>query len=356
MVTLKTLFASLALLLSTTSLFAAQQNLRVGIAGQAPFINTGSIPTGAAVDIWEKIAAENDWAFDYIRFDTVEKGLSAVADRSIDILVGNAPINKDNLARAEFSQPFFHSGLQILITNNQKTIESRLLSDIKDLAKLEIFWIMLGGILMLTAAVFFFERKHNPDFPKGHKEGVAEAFYYVMTLALTGKSVYKGFPGVLGRMVLLLWVLLGIISVAYVTSSITSAMTVEKLSNTIENPRDLQRKTVAVIADSPAEVFIKNAGIDEIPAKDINQAVNELLAKRADAVVADAAVLQSFDFNNPRLPLRVVGRIFQVENYGFAMPIGSPLRMPLNRELAKMQESQEIQTILAEYFGEANVQ
>jgi ABC-type amino acid transport substrate-binding protein len=157
-------------------------------------------------------------------------------------------------------------------------------------------------------------------------------------------------------MVLLLWVLLGVISVAYVTSSITSAMTVEKLSNSIENPRDLQRKTVAVIADSPAEIFMKKAGIDEIPTKDIQDTVNELLEKQADAVVADAAVLQAYDFNNPRLPVRVVGRVFQVENYGYAMPIGSPLRMPLNRELAKMQESQEMHAILAGYFGEANVQ
>ena len=352
----KSLCAALALLLFTTSLFAAQQSLRVGVAGQPPFINAESTPTGAAVDIWEKIAAENGWGFGYTRFNSIENGLQAITDGSIDILVGNGPINKDNLARVEFSQPFFHSGLQILTTDNQKTLQSRLIGDIKDLMKLEIFWIILGGIIMLTTAVFFFERKHNPDFPKGHKEGVAEAFYYVMTLALTGKSVYKGFPGVLGRMVLLLWVLLGIISVAYVTSSITSAMTVEKLSNTIENPRDLQRKTVAVIADSPAEVFVKNAGIDEIPVNNIQDAVKELLAKRADAVVADAAVLQSFDFNNPRLPLRVVGRVFQVENYGYAMPIGSPLRMPLNRELAKMQESQQIHTILAGYFGEANVQ
>jgi ABC-type amino acid transport substrate-binding protein len=111
-----------------------------------------------------------------------------------------------------------------------------------------------------------------------------------------------------------------------------------------------------VIADSPGEIYIKKAGIDEIPVNDIQDAVKELLAKQADAVVADAAVLQSFDFNNPRLPLRVVGRVFQVENYGFAMPIGSPLRMPLNRELAKMQESQETNAILAGYFGEANVQ
>ena len=81
-----------------------------------------------------------------------------------------------------------------------------------------------------------------------------------------------------------------------------------------------------------------------------------MLSKKADAVVADAAVLQSFDFNNPRLPLRVVGRIFQVENYGFAMPIGSPLRMALNRQLLKMQESRATHAILAGYFGEANVQ
>ena len=356
MVTPKSLFAALALLLYTTSLFATQQILRVGIAGQSPFINTGSIPTGAAVDIWEKIAAENGWGFNYTRFETIEAGLQAITEGSIDILVGNAPITKNNLARVELSQPFFHSGLQILTSDNQKTIGSRLLGDIRDLVKLEIFWVILAGVAILSTTVYFFERKHNPDFPKGRKEGVAEALYYVLTLALTGKSVYKGFPGVLGRMVLLLWVLLGIISVAYVTSSITSAMTVEKISNSIENLRDLQNKTVSVIADSSAEDFMKKQGIDEIACNDIQGAVNEMLAKRADAVVADAAVLQSFDFNNPRLPLRVVGRIFQVENYGFAMPIGSPLRMPLNRQLAKMQESQETKAILAGYFGEANVQ
>lgn len=282
--------------------------------------------------------------------------MSAVADGSVDVLVGNALINKENLDRVEFSQPFFHSGLQILISDNQKTLQSRLISDICDLMKLEIFWVILGGIVLLTTVVYFFERKHNPDFPKGRKEGVAEAFYYVMTLALTGKSVYKGFPGVLGRMVLLVWVLLGIITVAYVTSSITSAMTVEKLSNAIESPRDLLHKTVAVIADSPAEIYVQKAGIDEIPAKNIDDAVSELLSKQADAVVADAAILQAYDFNNPRLPLRVVGRIFEVENYGFAMPIGSALRMPLNRRLVKMQESKETHAILAEYFGEANVQ
>jgi polar amino acid transport system substrate-binding protein len=356
MVTLRTLATALTLLFSSITLFAVEKDLRVGVAGQDPFIKTGSIPTGAAVDIWEKIAAENNWNFNYTRFETIKKGLEAVTDGSIDLLVGNTPITKNNLANAEFSQPFFHSGLQILTVDSRSGIRSRLLSDIQDLFKLEIFWVALVGIVILSTTVYFFERKHNPDFPKGRNEGIAEAVYYVVTLALTGRSSYRGFSGVLGRIMLVTWLILGMITAAYVTASITSSMTAERLSNSIENLRDLQNKTVSVIADSPAEDFIKDQGIDEIPASDIQSAVNELLENRVQAVVADAAVLQSFDFNNPRLPLRVVGRVFQVENYGFAMPIGSPLRMPLNRHLAKMQEDQETHDILAGYFGEANVQ
>jgi hypothetical protein len=216
MVMSKSLYAALAFFLFTASLFASQQNLRVGVAGQPPFINLESVPSGAAVDIWEKIAADNEWNFDYTRFDTTENGLKAIVDGSVDILVGDTPINKKNLSQVEFSQPFFHSGLQIMIADYQKSMRSRLASDIKDLLKLEIFWVMLACIVILSTAVYLFERKHNPDFPAGRKEGIAEAFYYVVSLALTGKTAYKGFPGVLGRLVLIIWILLGIISVAYV--------------------------------------------------------------------------------------------------------------------------------------------
>lgn len=165
----KNLFAALALFLFTTSLFASQQNLRVGVAGQPPFLNMESVPGGAAMDIWEKVAAENGWGFSCTRFDTIKNGLKAIADGSVDILVGDIPITKENLAQAEFSQPFFHSGLQILIADNQRTVRARLASDIKDLVKLEIFWIILACIVVLSTTVYLFERKHNPEFPTGRQ-------------------------------------------------------------------------------------------------------------------------------------------------------------------------------------------
>ena len=55
----KALCAALALLLFTTTLLEAQQKLRAGVAGQSPFVNMENTPSGAAIDIWEKIAAEN---------------------------------------------------------------------------------------------------------------------------------------------------------------------------------------------------------------------------------------------------------------------------------------------------------
>lgn len=52
------------------------------------------------------------------------------------------------------------------------------------------------------SSCFFLKESTTPSFQKPARRGVAEAFYYVVTLALTVKSAYKGFPGTLGRLVM----------------------------------------------------------------------------------------------------------------------------------------------------------
>ncbi len=73
------LFAVILLIFWTCASALAQGKLRVGLAGQEPFVIKGPVPTGAAVDLWEKIAANNNWTFDYIPFETVEAALKAVS-------------------------------------------------------------------------------------------------------------------------------------------------------------------------------------------------------------------------------------------------------------------------------------
>jgi len=325
--------------------------LRVGLAGEEPFVIKGPPFTGAAVDVWEKIAALNSWTFTYTTFPTLDDGIRAVNAGKVDVLAGNVGITKDRLAQVEFSQPFFRSGFQIMISEARPHSVARLGTDLLDILRLEIFWYVVAAVVVFTVLVYFFERRHNPDFPRSRAEGAAEAFYYVVTLALTGKSAYKGFPGVLGRLVMVAWILLGIITVAYVTSSITSSMTLEKMGNRISGPEDLPGKTVAVVAGSTAEHYLRDKGITVSPAKDLASAVDAVLGQKAAAVVDDAPVLQSYDFNHPRLPITEVGPVFAPQNYGFALAIGSPFRLPLNRALLDLGESRTLAGIFHAYFG-----
>jgi ABC-type amino acid transport substrate-binding protein len=62
-------------------------------------------------------------------------------------------------------------------------------------------------------------------------------------------------------------------------------------------------------------------------------------------------VLQSYDFNHPELPITEVGPVFAPQNYGFALAIGSPLRIPLNQALLEFGESRTLAGIFHEYFG-----
>lgn len=342
------LFAVLFLLAATVR---SAEPLRVGLAGEEPFIVTGPPFSGVAVDVWEKIAAANSWQFSYTMFASADEGLEAVASGKVDVLAGNLGITKDRLSKVEFTQPFFRSGLQIMVSEARPHSVSRLGEDLLEILRTEIFWYVAGAVVLLTIFVFLFERRHNPEFPKSQREGFAEAFYYVISLALTGKSTYKGFPGVLGRLVMVAWMILGIITVAYVTSSITSSMTLEKLGNRIAGPQDLPGKTIAVVQGSTAEDYLRQKGITLLSAKTLSEAVSAMMRRSANAVVDDSPVLQSYDFRHPELPITEVGPVFAPQNYGFAVPIGSPLRLPLNRSLVELGESKALSEIFHNYFG-----
>ncbi|MFZ4775205.1 MAG: transporter substrate-binding domain-containing protein [Terrimicrobiaceae bacterium] len=338
------------LLLCTPAAHSAEP-LRVGVAGEPPFVLQGPPISGVAVDIWEKIAAANAWTFEYTSFPNPDAGIQAVASGKIDVLLGNIGITKDRLTQVEFSQPFFRSGLQIMVSEARPHSAARLGDDLLEILRLQIFWYLIAAVIVFTGLVFLFERRHNPDFPKSRPEGIAEAFYYVVTLALTGKSAYKGFPGILGRLVMVAWIIVGIITVAYVTSSITSTMTLEKMGNRISGPEDLPGKTVAAVGGSVAEHYLRDKGITIFPVSDLSAAVDALLQRQASAIVDDAPVLQSYDFNHPALPITEVGPVFSQQNDGFALQIGSPLRIPLNKSLLELAEAGTLSEIFRARFG-----
>lgn len=327
--------------------------LKVGIAVHAPFVFFDHRkPTGFGIELWEKIADTNGWKYQYIVYPTIQAGLDAVAARKCDVMVSDTSITSDRLKSVDFSQPFFRSGFQIMVVDSRPRTFGWLMENVKEFLSLDIVWVSVAAIAGLTLLVTWFERKHNRDFPKNWGEGFMEAFTYVISTALTGKSNYKGFPGVAGRLVLVAWMLLGMLMVAYVTSTITTTMTLDRLQGHITGPQDLPNHTIGVLDGTLAVNYAVDHQIEHIAYPNIEVAVQNLVGGNIDAIVAEAAELEYYDNNNPDIPITEVGAVFEPRNFGFAVPKDDLLRFGLDTTLVLLIEQGYVHDLGLKYFGD----
>jgi hypothetical protein len=90
------------------------------------------------------------------------------------------------------------------------------------------FWI---AISLIIASVFLtiLDRRLDPEFPADWSKGIAESFYHMVSILITGTTGHKPMFGIYGRILAALWLVMGVGFVAYVTSSITSVMTINSM-------------------------------------------------------------------------------------------------------------------------------
>jgi ABC-type amino acid transport substrate-binding protein len=345
---------SLLCCLAFAAPFASAAPLRVAMAGAPPFIMTAKDgqPAGFSVELWQSIAAANGWSTAEIRrFATMDEALAAVSRGECDVLVGNVSITSEREKIVEFSQPYYRSGLQIMVSEQRGHI-ARFFERLFVPEHMKVLGGVLLGVLIATIVVAAFERRHNPDFPKTRGAGFAEAFYYVMGL-VTGKSSYKGFSGVLGRLVLVGWMLASLFVVAYVNGVLISSMTADLVLGRIHGPGDLRNHLIGLVGGSQSEAYAQADNLDYVAYPDLDTAVAMLVRGRVACLIGDAPVLEYYDFTHPRIPIHEEGPIFQPVNYGFAMPQNSPLQEAINVELLHLIEAKYFDTLGAKYFGES---
>ena len=327
--------------------------LRVGIRMDEPFAMKapGGGYKGYAIDLWERIAAQNGWKYELIEFHSTAEILEAISQRKLDVGAANITVTRSRLNDADFSLPFQDAGLQIMVDDTRKSGGSQFWKVISNPDHLQVVGFGSLIIVVLAAIVTLFERRLDPEFPKGWIEGWVESFYHVMSVIFTGKTNHKGIPGPLGRFFAALWVATGVAVVAFITSSITSSMTVNKLHGQINGPQDLPGKVVGTIRGSLGQTYCENLQLDLQLFGSLPDAVRALLKKEINCIVYDAPVLQYYDNAHPELPVSEVGPIINKAPYGFAFAPGSPLRIPFNRALFDLEEKGFVNTLHTQYFG-----
>ncbi len=327
--------------------------IKVGVYVDEPFVTAdGKAYRGFCIDLWKEVAADLGRNSQYIAFASIPELLDAVSTGKADVGVGGTFVTEKRLQTVEFSQPFLNGGLQVMIHEKRGSSLLKLWNGLKESGHLEIFAIGLAAILIASIILTMAERRWNAEFHTDWANGLAESFYHVVSIAMTGKSSHKGLPGPWGRVLAGIWIAFGVGVVAYITSTVTSIMTVNRLEGYIKGPQDLPGHRIAVIPGTVGAQYCADRRLLTSPFPTLTDATTALVNRQVDAIVHDAMTLQWYDNSHPELPITEVGSVFDKKPYAFALPIGTPLRHDINRSIVKQNESGFIETLRKQYFGD----
>ena len=334
----------------------AQQKIRVVTKPIEPFAFTqnGKL-AGFSLDLWEAVAREAGLQFEIQNVETVPQMLDALKTKQADVAIAAISITSERHASMDFSQPYYDSGLQILVATNvagSGSLGANLSHQFLNWNTAKVLGLVLLAMFVISHLVWLFERRRNAEmYPERYGPGVWESFWWTISMLGTGGCEAKGPMGVPARLVAILWMVVSIVLIAYFTAAVTTEMTVKTLAGDIAGPGDLPGLKVGTVAASTAETWLQKnkAKVSSYP--DIASAVAALNSGALKAVVYDAPVLRYYLSRKVGTRLRLVGPTFEKQFYGIGLQQDSPLRLPINRALLALNERGFMEELQKKWFG-----
>jgi len=334
--------------------YARPDTVRVGIKSVIPFVidNADSVYSGISILFWEKVAEDLDMVYQYKPYEDIESLLDAVINEEIDLAVGAITITDERESVMDFTHAYFSSGLGVAVRKSSQGIFAQLLN----IASWD--FVKAAGALCLIILVFgflvwIFERKKNKEmFGRGQMRGIGSSFWWsAVTMTTVGYGDKAPItPG--GRFVAFVWMFTAIVITSTLTAAIASALTISTLSQNIESIEDLTNVEVGTIGGSSSEEYLNREGVFATLYPDTKTALQALEDNEVKAVIYDKPILQYMVRQPDSYPEVEVlpNRILQ-NNYGIAIPEGSPLRNDLNIVILRKLTSPEYRSIINRYLG-----
>ena len=330
--------------------------LKVGFSGSAPFvIKSGGHLSGISLDIWRRVAEDNNLSYDLIPQPTPKAGIEAVDDGSIDVLVGPISITSRRLAIAgiDFTQPYFLSKEGILLPLKAPSLFSRL----------QVFfgWAVISSVLVLITVllvvgslIWMAERRTNSEqFPRAWLPGISSGMWFALVTLTTVGYGDKAPITRTGRGITGAWMVISLIAVSSLTASLASAFTLFLSGATetaIDSPQQLSGRRVAVVEGTDGMELAENREMRVVPAPNLDSAVQLVLDRKADALIFDRHSLRYHLKQNPDLAVRIAPFTLADETYGFVLDPNSQLRTRMGVSILKLQQNGEAEAIANKFL------
>ena len=138
----------------------------------------------------------------------------------------------------------------------------------------------------------------------------------------------------------------------FFVAQLSSDLTMQGLKSNIDGPQDLWGRRVSVVQETTSFDYMKDKHVYMNVFDRVQEAIDALLNGQVEAVVYDAPNLLYFANGAGKGKAMVVGRIFEPQDYGLALPQGSPLREKFNLAILNLIESGELARIKLNWLGD----
>lgn len=355
----------LALLLFPLAGAASAQKVHVVTRNIEPFsFEKDGRRIGYAAELWDNVARELKLDYDFTTVGSAKDMVAAVENKSADVAVGALSITAEREKIIDFSQPFYESGLQILVSKKAGGLADSIGAMLRGL----FTWQLVGGLAVailimfaISHLVWMYEHPVNEEmWPRSYLAGIGESFWWTVSIFLVGGADNKGPVGMGGRIIATIWMLASVIAVSLLTASLSAVLTVSTLTGDINGPNDLPGKSVATIGGSTAEAWLGKLGAgggQKVNVKvfpDVPACLDVLKSGKVQAVVFDAPILKYYVNKLGADDFAMVGNLFEKNNYGFGLQQDSLLRERINQVLLNLNENGVADDLKKKWFGEGN--
>ncbi len=216
-----------------------------------------------------------------------------------------------------------------------------------------IYWLAAALILIvLPAHVIWLLDRRSTDGVSQSEKYFPGIFYALAWTAEAMVSQAQQMPRQrVARLFGILWLYAGVVFVAFLTANLTANLTVQQIRGAINGPQDLPGKEVGTIMGSPSVGYLRDIGAHVHELKSPDEMYAALLSRQLDAVALGAPALQYYAAHDGLGKVRTVGPEFKKGNYGFVVPLNSPLRKRIDTALLALQEDGTYQRIYEKWFG-----
>ncbi len=345
------MFRSFALFLALVlmPMSAGAQTLVFSTVERPPFSMGAPEHDGFSIALMRMIAGRLGQDVEFETATSFGKMLDRVRDGEVDGAIANISITAGREATMDFTLPIFESGVQILVAG---TAENSFWQ--------QIFTLEVAAYVLLAFAVLFgggmlmwvFERRAQPYFERPARESMFPNFWWALNLVVNGGFEERMPRSAFGRVLGVVMVVASLFGVSIFVARITAAMTVTALTSTIDSISDLDRRRVGSVEGSTAALFLEGREVRHSAYPGFAEMITAFEEGEVEVLVFDGPLLKYYLLRSPHSDAYLLDRVFRSEDYGIALPTGSPLRESINQAILQLRESGEYGALVDDWFEE----